>query len=449
MNSFLKIFICTFALFISTGLCAEKYSDQFGTTFHFKVRDGKAIITSFKGRTDRVRFPAYVKDKKGRKIPVTKLDLFNFYGITRDTRVLQIENGIETIEEDCFSQFKELYEVYVPQSVKFIGANAFNNGRSISYSELPEGATAAALNAGEAFFPDPVAHESVIIDPISPDTHVSGPELDPINNNTVAAGESDVDRGIPSGGVSRENTFCLIIANEKYTSKDTPDVSWAQSDGKVFYDYCRTTLGVPKENIRAAFDASYLVMKQHIEWIKMISKVVGSDAKFIVYYSGHGAPDDSGKCYLIPRDGSINNPSTGFALSDVYAALGELSAQSALVLVDACFSGCDRLGEAIPDPNGKHGIARVQEQRVTGNVVAMTAATNSQTAFAYNEKAHGLFTYFLLKALKENRGNLTYGELFDYIKKNVERNAVLFMSKEQSPTVNSGNMISTWRDIQL
>lgn len=60
MNSFFKILICTFTLFISTGLCAEKYSDQFGTTFNFKVKDGKAIITYYEGREDRVRIPATV-----------------------------------------------------------------------------------------------------------------------------------------------------------------------------------------------------------------------------------------------------------------------------------------------------------------------------------------------------------------------------------------------------
>ena len=453
MNSFFKILICTFALFISTGLCAEKYSDQFGTTFNFKVKDGKATITSFKGRTDQVRFPSQVTDKKGRKYPVSTLDLFSetqLFGYSYDTEVIQIEEGVANIDEECFSNFSKLYEVYLPMSLKYSGKNAFNNGRNISFPKLPLGAIAADLNSGQPFYPYITIADGGS-SPINANVADNSPRAVEENNIEMrtkgVVGQSDVDMGIPYGGEAREKTFCLIIANEQYDSKDTPQVSWANTDGKIFYQYCRTTLGIPHENIRVVYNAGYLSMKKQLDWLQLVSKHYGADAKYIVYYAGHGVPDDNGKCYLIPRDGSIKDPSTGFPLSDIYGVLGEMSAQSALVLVDACFSGNDRHDIAMVD--NVRGISRVQEQMVSGNVVAITAASNSQTALAYDEKAHGLFTYFLLKALKENRGNLTYGELYDYVKQNVSGKAVLLNDKEQTPSVNAGILGKTWREIKL
>lgn len=455
MNLVLKIFICTFTLFISTGLCAEKYNDQFGTTFNFKVKDGKAIITSFKGRTDRVRIPCRVQGQNGRTYAVETIDLsegYQLYGYTYDTRVLQIEDGVEKIKKNCFSGFVNLREVFLPNSIVFIERDAFKTGKNISFPSIPSGVTASGLCEGIPFFPESIAQE--LPDPINiDDNHV----MDLDSDNDIAsteqervigvAGESDVDKGIPAGAEVREKTFCLIIANEKYASSDTPDVTWANADGKTFYQYCRTTLGIPYENIRVVYNADYLTMKKQLNWLKMVANHYGADAKFIFYYAGHGAPDDSGKCYLIPRNGSVNDLTTGFSLTEIYDAVGNLGAQQTLVLVDACFSGTDRHDLAMVE--GKRGIARVEDYKVTGNVVAITAASNSQTALAYDEKAHGLFTYFVLKALKERRGNITYGELYNYVKENVGGKAILLMDKEQTPSVNPGSLKNTWQNMKL
>ncbi len=448
MKYYFNILLSVALLFACMGLHAEKFNDKFGTIFSFKVRHGKAIITSYSGNTERVRIPANVADKKGRRFSVVAVDLYNVYDYIYDTQILQIEEGVERIEDECFSQFENLYEVYVPQSVKFIGKDAFKNGRNISFVTLPVGAIALDLNEGKTFYPNAIQHKE---DPISfveePQPSVSS--IDDRVKIIGKAGESDVDVAIPFGGVQRDKTFCLIIGNEKYISKDTPNVPWAETDAKIFRQYCRNTLGIPEKNIVYLPNAGYLDMKKNLDWLKMVSNHYGVEAKYIFYYAGHGAPDIKGKCYLIPREGSINDTSTGIPLSDVYATMGNLGAQSAIVLVDACFSGTDRHDDAIPDPDGKRGIARAQEQNITGKVVAITAASNTQTALAYDEKAHGLFTYFLLKALRENRGNLTYGELYDYVKDNVGKESVVSLHKEQTPTESHGFMGNEWRDIRF
>jgi hypothetical protein len=61
-----------------------------------------------------------------------------------------------------------------------------------------------------------------------------------------------------------------------------------------------------------------------------------------------------------------------------------------------------------------------------------------------------MFTYFLLKKLKETNGNATLGELYDYIKTGVARTAVINDLKDQSPSaIPAASMANTWKNITL
>ena len=61
-------------------------------------------------------------------------------------------------------------------------------------------------------------------------------------------------------------------------------------------------------------------------------------------------------------------------------------------------------------------------------------------------EAHGLFTYYLLKKLKETKGDITYEELSDYLKDNITLQSVLVNDKEQTPQTNvSSTIINEWK----
>jgi hypothetical protein len=63
----------------------------------------------------------------------------------------------------------------------------------------------------------------------------------------------------------------------------------------------------------------------------------------------------------------------------------------------------------------------------------------------YRDKQHGFFTYFLLKKLKESRGEATYQELFDYVQRSVGKESGL-ISKPQTPEVQvSPSVREVWK----
>ena len=246
---------------------------------------------------------------------------------------------------------------------------------------------------------------------------------------------SDVDINIPQSSIKNANTFVLIFGIENYIESDISNVDFALNDGAKFREYCLRTLGIPEQNIHYRSDATRNQLRSEIKWARNISEAYGKDANLIVYYSGHGMPDErTRRAYLLPADGIANDPESGYALSSLYEELGEMNFNSSLVLLDACFSGTKRNGEML---TASKGVAiKPSNEELFGNVAVLSATQGDDTAYPDEENGHGLFTYYLLKKLQESKGNVTIAELSDYISTNVKRASVVRNAKMQTPTVN-------------
>lgn len=453
-------FIVALFFACSSSLMALSFTYSYlGIDFKCKVYYDIATITSFNKDAAKVFIPAEVTNPKNNKTyAVSTVDLYD-EGIVYKTTSVALEKGITTISDNCFQNFKDLQQIYIPSSVVVIEKKAFNSKRLPKFT-MPSSINEDDLSKGLAIYPktteveyDPMKDIDLadyIDDDSSVPTNTDVVEQNEIVSIEAKPGTSDIDFNIPRTNEKRENTFCIIIANENYVNKDTPKVKYAAQDGKTFYDYCSKTLGLPRENIKMLTNATYLKMKDQLKWLEKIANLYGNDANFIVYYAGHGVPDEKGNCKLVPVDVSINDVENGYSLKELYNLLGKITTKSALVLVDACFSGNDR-GDTWAMNEEHRGITRkLKQESIGGNVVVMTAASNTETALAYNEKAHGLFSYFLMKKLQETKGNVTYGELFDYINKEVLRKSTVAMDKTQTPSVSySSKIASTWKQLKF
>lgn len=261
------------------------------------------------------------------------------------------------------------------------------------------------------------------------DGNVGKPRL---HRKSVATGKSDVDTNIPSSGIVNDKTFAVIVANEKYQS--VTEVDCAENDGNMFREYCHKTLGVPEKNIHFVPNATLVNMWAQVDWLESIAKAYDGDASLIFYYAGHGIPDEGTRdAYLLPVDGSGSNVKTGYKLSELYSSLSKFPTRQTVVLLDACFSGAERTGDMLV---AARGVALKSKKEVPkGNLIVFSAASGDETAYQYADKGHGLFTYFLLKKLKETKGDVSLGDLAAYVQEQVYRHSVIENSKSQTPTV--------------
>lgn len=272
-----------------------------------------------------------------------------------------------------------------------------------------------------------------------------------IVNNNVSVGKSDVDIDIPETNKTNENLFAVIFANENYRRESK--VSFAHNDGTAFKNYCIKTLGCPENNVHFVKDATLNDFIAETDWVTKIAEAYDGEAQILLYYAGHGVPDEASKsAYLLPTDGMASNIRSGYKLDDLYATLGNLPAKSVTVFLDACFSGAQRSGGPMESKKDSRApIIKAKASIPQGKMVVLSAATGDETAFPYKEHQHGMFTYFLLKKLKESNGEATYGELADYITKNVTRNSLRINNKSQTPTATASPAVTEdeWKKWKL
>lgn len=261
-------------------------------------------------------------------------------------------------------------------------------------------------------------------------------------DNRTGEQESELLSGLTRIKEPDQNKYALIIGNEDYNSLKQkalyePNVDFAASDAETFAEYAKNILGVPEDNIVLLTNATYSQMRQNVNKIAHIASLYPGQTELYVYYAGHGQIDGNSKeCFLIPVDVSTTSPADGIRLEDLYTTLSESNAKRTLVFLDACYSGF-----------GRGIILQPKKTPIKGNMVVMTASSATQKSMPYQEKRHGMFTYFLLRQLKESFGDITLEELFRSVKSDVQSNSVWINNMEQTPELLTGPGIAEdWKE---
>ena len=260
--------------------------------------------------------------------------------------------------------------------------------------------------------------------------------------------DHSIDQNIPTNAINNKQTFAVIIGNERYTQ--VAQVPYANNDARIFAEYCKKTLGLPEKNVKVYENATYGTMIGAVSDIQKIARAFKGDINVIFYYAGHGIPDEAtGDGYLLPIDADGMNMRVCYPLSQLYKDLASMQARSVTCFMDACFSGAQRGSGMVVAARGV--TIKAKNDHPTGNTVVFTAATDKQTAYPYEEKGHGMFTYYLLKKLRDTKGDCTLGELGTYICDEVAKQAVVTNGKEQTPVVltSTGGVADSWKTMKL
>lgn len=265
-------------------------------------------------------------------------------------------------------------------------------------------------------------------------------------NQSEQSIKSDVDTPPITSGRINKTAYAIVIGIENYR-QSLPKADYAEHDARTVANYLTTTLGYPAENIVTLLNEHALKsdLDKYLEWLK---NNIDKNGTVFFYFSGHGAPNPkTGDAYLVPYDGDpAFIEQTGLPLKKLYETLSGLPAKNIIVALDACFSGAGGRSVAAP---GSRALVRV-ERAPTNNLAILTASGENQISSSYKEKRHGVFTYFLLKGIKElldndNGSKLLLADLYGYLKPQVERTSRKVYNAEQTPQfiINDENMKKT------
>ena len=501
-----KIFALLIAALLgATGLSAQDYITTDG-------KCGKDVAWTFDGKTltltntNTKRFTAvmanhdaqkhlapWLKEKpNGQDVRVGRgienIGSCAFAGCRVLTEVIFDDNVCNKIGWGAFMDCERLVNISLPKQLKSIGTIAFANCRSLTSVKVPDQCHVqdqAFLNCssvrsievsptatlGQYVFASEVTLEGKVRHtlyndevrrlPISINSrnchfyrsakgalerYQSGKSTNQLVDYDYMT--SHVDSFIPDAQTTRNDTYALIIGNQNY--RFVSEVPFAIHDARVFRDYCQKTLGIPAEHIHICEDATkQLILEDELVWLESIGN--RDNKKLIVYYAGHGVPDTKkqNKAYLLPTDVRGTKPENGIALDDFYARLGDLAFSQTSVFLDACFSGINRDNESVNEGMRAVEIAAEEGNISSGNVVVFSAAQGNETAQGIEEEGHGLFTYYLLRALQSTTGFIDYGDLADQIRRGVSRKATqLKLRKPQTPNAAASEQLGdAWRDL--
>ncbi|MFY8020918.1 MAG: caspase family protein [Bacteroidia bacterium] len=235
---------------------------------------------------------------------------------------------------------------------------------------------------------------------------------------TKSVGNSDIDIEIPSGKKRFNNGIAILIGNKNYT--EVKGVEFAHNDVNTMKNYLINSLGFEPENIKVELDATKGSFMKLFDVDGWLSKRTKQNSTVFIYYSGHGIPgNNDAKQYFMPVDGDPNYvEKTSYSFVEFYDNLSKLPTKEVLVAVDACFSGYELIDDA-----KRPGLMRLEQAtNRPNNTLVFAASSAKETSMCDKEKKHGLFTYFLLKAIKDrynsdlNKDNkLTAEEIFQYM----------------------------------
>ena len=205
----------------------------------------------------------------------------------------------------------------------------------------------------------------------------------------------DIDEPLRTG-TSAPNDAAVVIGNEAYT--DIAAVPYAAADADAFRAFLLYTRGVAPERLQVLDDATPRQMEKAVE---RAAGEVGPGGVLWVYYAGHGAAHPvSGERVLLGKGATLDPDPDLFeegvvsldALKDIAASSGG----EVLFVVDACYSGAGRGGEALGD--GRFAVP--PDYTAEARVTEWAATQPDQVASPLHEVGHGAFTYFAVGALR-------------------------------------------------
>ncbi len=244
---------------------------------------------------------------------------------------------------------------------------------------------------------------------------------------------SDIDNLPRVDAVSRK-AHAVVIGIEKYR-QHLPAADFASGDARLVSKYLTMVLGYPPENVATLIgdSATKSDFEKYFErWLP--NRVQPGDEVF-VFFSGHGSPNPkTDGAYLVPYDGDPTYlEQTGYPLNRLYAQLAKLPAKNVTVVLDSCFSGAG--GRSVLAKGAKPLVTRTSNESIPANITVLTASAGDQISYAYDEKGHGLFTYFLLKGIAQQaiNGSVKIKAAFDFAAPQVSRIARQDYNNDQVP----------------
>jgi hypothetical protein len=233
-----------------------------------------------------------------------------------------------------------------------------------------------------------------------------------------------------TGEGRQPHTYLLSIGIGSYRDQQTGARKSASLDAEMVSNYFRSLGGLPLSNVRLLQDRKAMRSDIDEALLDWLPPHMSRDAVVIVYFAGLASVSSTGEVFLIPYDGTAVATSRSYPLKRLDAALVRLQAKHTLFVFD---------GLVLPvEPNHRTKTSLPQWNPRGSSTIYVIGTSDIGQRLEDNQHRHGLFTYYLLRALRgeadTNRdGDVTLGETVTYLSQKVRWASKTHQNQEQRP----------------
>jgi cupin superfamily acireductone dioxygenase involved in methionine salvage len=233
--------------------------------------------------------------------------------------------------------------------------------------------------------------------------------------------------------ISAGKYFAFIIGIDKYKGS-WPSLTNAVHDAKSMEDELKKEYGFTDVISLYNEDATRANI---ISKFEDLTTKVSKDDNLLIFYSGHGDfKQQYNKGYWVPVDATSNSTVSFISNSDIQTYINGINSKHILLIADACFTGDIFRGQSSELPFEKSD-RYIEEAYSKPSRFAMTSG-NIQPVADGGKDNHSVFTYYLLKYLKEMDSKyFSARELFNNIERPVINNSE--QEPQYKPLKNAGD----------
>jgi hypothetical protein len=242
--------------------------------------------------------------------------------------------------------------------------------------------------------------------------------------------------------------WALVIGINKFQDARVPRLKYTGKDARDF-----AALLQDQSVGRFAADHVHLVtdeqattrkIKEELNWL---ARSAAKDDLVVVFLTSHGSPrekDTAGVNYVITSDTDLKDADSLFATALPMVELANvvrtrIQARRAAVFLDTCHSGAVTTAPASGFNTSQ--VASPTMDRLTQGVGRVIIASSEAKEKSYESAKvqNGYFTYNLVRALKQNGGEISVDKVFDTVRDEVSKQVLADWKVHQTPVISKSS----------
>jgi hypothetical protein len=222
---------------------------------------------------------------------------------------------------------------------------------------------------------------------------------------------------VPKSPLNTGKSLAVLVGVNQYEDESIPNLKAAVADVTAL----RVLLEGQYETVTLVTDDKLPTYEVVLNTLYHTASSAAKNDLLLFYFCGHGVFHD-GKSYLLPRNARIGvGVHTYVPMEIVRMYMEQAQARAKVIVLDTCHAGLEL--------ENNRGLGMSPEfirdvfEQAKGMVI-LSSCRRHEVSYEWVDKGHGVFTFFLMEALKgnadhEKKGYVTIRDVHRYVRWNV------------------------------